>query len=53
MNAINQIQKWYEAGDNDVNRRSAQRIYGALPDPVKKKVSLLLKQKQVPAGMYR
>ncbi|WP_155298804.1 eCIS core domain-containing protein [Deinococcus kurensis] len=53
MNATNQIEKWYEAGDNDLNRRSAQRIYASLPDSVKEQVSTLLKRKNVPAAMYR
>lgn len=34
MNATNQIQKWLESGNDESNRRSAQRIYNSLSRPI-------------------
>lgn len=53
MNATNQIQKWFEAGNNQRNRLRAGAIYRAQPKDVKVTVDKMLQQQGVPSGMYR
>lgn len=53
MNATNQIVKWFEAGDDPLNIRSAQRIYQSLPSSIRPEVSRMLKARHIPDRVYQ